>query len=66
VLLDVWLEMARHDIYMQPMGSMLTNAKYAAEIATRFAVDDCWLVFRFGYSDPPPRAPRLENILINE
>jgi hypothetical protein len=66
VLLDVWLEMARHEIYMQPMGSMLTNPKYAAEIARRFNVDDCWLVFRFGYSDVPPRAPRLENILINE
>jgi nitroreductase len=66
VLLDVWLEMARHDIYMQPMGSMLTNPAYAAEIARRFAVDDCWLVIRFGYSDHPPRAPRLESILINE
>jgi hypothetical protein len=29
-------------------------------------VDDCWLVFRFGYSDVPPRAPRLESILIDE
>jgi hypothetical protein len=66
VLLDVWLEMARHDIYMQPMGSMLTNPVYAAEIARRFAVDNCWLVFRFGYSDVPPRAPRLESILIDE
>jgi nitroreductase len=66
VLLDVWLEMARHDVYMQPMGSMLTNPTYAAEIARRFGVDDCWLVFRFGYSDRPPRAPRLENILIDE
>lgn len=66
VLLDVWLEMARHDIYMQPMGSMLTNPTYASEIARRFDVNDCWLVFRFGYSDVPPRAPRLESILINE
>jgi len=66
LLLDVWLEMARHDIYMQPMGSMLTNPVYAAEIAKRFSVDDCWLVLRFGYSDRPPRAPRLEHIVINE
>jgi len=66
VLLDVWLEMARHDVYMQPMGSMLTNPGYAAEIARRFGVDDCWLVFRFGHSDRPPRAPRLQNILIDE
>jgi hypothetical protein len=66
LLLDVWLEMARHDIYMQPMGSMLTNPVYAAEIAKRFSVDDCWLVIRFGYSDRPARAPRLEHIVVNE
>jgi hypothetical protein len=66
MLMDLWLEMARLDVYMQPMGSMLTNPRYAAEIARRFGVSDCWLVFRFGHSDPPPRAPRLETILINE
>lgn len=64
MLMELWLEMAREDVYMQPMGSMLTNPKYAAEIARRFGVDDCWLVIRLGYSDPPPRAPRLESILI--
>jgi hypothetical protein len=64
MLMDLWLEMARDDVYMQPMGSMLTNPKYSAEIARRFGVDDCWLVVRLGYSDPPPRAPRLESILI--
>jgi hypothetical protein len=64
MLMDLWLEMARDDVYMQPMGSMLTNPKYSAEIARRFGVDDCWLVLRLGYSDRPPRAPRLESILI--
>jgi hypothetical protein len=66
MLMDVWLEMAGHDVYMQPMGSMLTNPRYAAEIARRFDVNDCWLVLRLGYSDEPPRAPRLKDILINE
>ena len=66
MLFDFWIEMARRDVYMQPMGSMLTNPVYAAEIARRFGVDDCWLVIRLGYSDPPPRAPRLETILIND
>jgi hypothetical protein len=65
MLMDLWLEMARDDVYMQPMGSMLTNPRYAAEIARRFGVDDCWLVIRLGYSDPPPRAPRLESILLS-
>jgi hypothetical protein len=66
MLMDLWLEMARHQVYMQPMGSMLTNPRYAAEIARRFGVDDCWLVVRLGYSDPPPRAPRLRSILLDE
>src|SRR5206468_8692068 len=25
MLLDLWIEVARHNVYMQPMGSMLTN-----------------------------------------
>jgi hypothetical protein len=65
MLFELWIEMARHGVYMQPMGSMLTNPKYSAEIARRFGVDDCWLVIRMGYSDTPPRAPRLESILIS-
>jgi len=64
LLLDLWLEMARHQVYMQPMGSMLTNPRYVAEIERRFGVSDCWLVVRLGYSDVPPRAPRLEHIVI--
>ena len=63
-LFGIWVEMARHGVYVQPMGSMLTNPAYAAKIAERFGVTDCWLVMRAGYSDVPPRAPRLESILI--
>jgi hypothetical protein len=63
-LFGIWVEMARRGVYMQPMGSMLTNPNYAAKIAQRFGVPDCWLVMRAGYSEVPPRAPRLESILI--
>ncbi|AHG92802.1 hypothetical protein J421_5267 (plasmid) [Gemmatirosa kalamazoonensis] len=63
-LFDVWIEMARHGVYMHPMGSMLTNSVYATEIARRFGVTDCWLAMRVGYSDAPPRAPRLASILL--
>lgn len=66
MLMELWLEMANHEVYMQPMGSMLTNPRYAAEIARRFEVSDCWLVLRLGYSDEPPRAPRLKDILIHD
>jgi hypothetical protein len=62
-LFGLWIEMARHGVYMHPMGSMLTNPGYAATIAQRFDVTDCWLAMRVGYSDVPPRAPRLESIL---
>lgn len=64
LLLGLWLQMANDGVYMQPMGSMLTNPHYVAEIARWFGCDDCWLVVRLGYSDVPPRAPRLENILV--
>ena len=63
-LFGTWMEMARHDVYMHPMGSMLTNPTYAAAIAERFQVGDCWLAMRVGYSDAPPKAPRLESILL--
>ena len=63
-LFGIWTEMARQGVYVQPMGSMLTNPVYAEKIAQRFAVTDCWLVMRAGYSDIPPRAPRLESILL--
>ena len=63
-LFCMWSEMARHGVYIQPMGSMLTNPAYAARIAERFGVNDCWLVMRAGYCDIPPRAPRLESILL--
>ncbi len=64
-LFELWLLMARHGVYMQPFGSMLTNPAYARRVADDFGVEDCWLLFRFGYSDAPPRAPRLESILLD-
>jgi hypothetical protein len=64
MLFEMWLEMAARGVYMQPFGSMLTNPVYAKKIAARFGVDDCWLIMRLGYSDPPPRAPRLESIVV--
>jgi hypothetical protein len=63
-LFGIWVEMARHGVYVHPMGSMLTNPAYAARIAERFGVTDCWLVMRAGYSTVPPRSPRLESILL--
>jgi hypothetical protein len=66
MLLELWLAMAALGIYMQPFGSMLTNPIYAGRLAEQFRVNDCWLIMRLGYSDPPPRAPRLQSILLDE
>ena len=66
LLLELWLAMTRVGVRMHPMGSMLTNPRYAAAIAQRFGVSDCWLVFRFGYAPLPPRAPRLATIHLED
>ncbi|HYE80215.1 MAG TPA: hypothetical protein VEI97_19735 [bacterium] len=63
-LLRFWLTMAGHGVVMHPFGSMLTNPEYARLVAQQFDVPDCWLIFRFGYSDPPPQSPRLASILL--
>lgn len=66
MLMAFWIEMARQSIYMHPYGSMLTNPRYASAVARRFGVSDAWLIFRFGYSEIPPRSPRLASLLTHE
>ncbi len=58
-LMDLWLVMADLDVYMHPMGSMLTNPIYAERVARHVKQEDVWLVVRLGRSAEPPRAPRL-------
>jgi hypothetical protein len=66
-LMDLWLAMAEDQVYMHPMGSLLTNPDYAARIAGLVGHDDVWLVFRLGHSAEPERAPRLsaEELLVS-
>lgn len=64
MFLKFWIEMQRHGVVMHPLGSMITNADHRTRIFRYFKVDDCWLAFRFGYSDDPPRAPRLASVLV--
>ena len=66
MLMKFWIEMARQNIYMPPYGSMLTNSRYASAVASKFGVSDAWLIFRFGYSEIPPRSPRLASLLTHE
>ncbi len=66
LMMKFWLEMTRHGVVMHPFGSMLTNGKYAHWVADEFGVGDCYLIFRYGFSDKPPRAPRLQSVLSDE
>lgn len=64
-LYALWLAMAETGIYMHPFGSMLTNPVHAAWVARELAAPKTWLILRLGYSDPPPRSPRLASILVH-
>jgi hypothetical protein len=66
MLMDLWLAMTRHGIYMLPYGSMITNAPCNRYLRRRFAADDIWFVLRFGYSKAPPKAPRLASVLLGD
>jgi hypothetical protein len=63
LLLDLWLELTRHGLYLHPFGSTLTNPRYAARVADFFQREGGWLLFRLGHADPPPAAPRLASVL---
>jgi nitroreductase len=66
MLMDLWLAMTRHGLYMLPYGSMITNASCNRYLRERFAADDIWFILRFGYSKVPPKAPRLASVLMGD
>ena len=66
MLMQLWLSMTRHGVYMLPFGSMITNVPCHRYLRERFAADDIWFILRFGYSPVPPKAPRLASVLLGE
>lgn len=58
-LLQFWLEMTRHDVFLHPFGNLVTNAKAAARTWDKFGHKDIWLFFRMGHSPVPPQSRRL-------
>jgi hypothetical protein len=64
MLMQLWLSMAEHDVYMLPFGSMITNARCHAYLKKKFSAGDIWFILRFGYSAVPPKAPRLASVLL--
>lgn len=65
MLFELWMRMAAADIYMQPFGSMLTNAHHARWVEDALGVAQPWLILRLGYSDRPPASPRLASIVLS-
>jgi hypothetical protein len=63
MLMQLWLSMTRHGVYMLPFGSMITNSDCNRYLRQRFSADDIWFILRFGYSALPPKAPRLASVL---
>jgi hypothetical protein len=71
LLQRLWLEMTKHNVYLHPFGSVVTNAvshqRFTGHIGfTETGDDELWLLMRLGYSDEPPRSYRLttEEILL--
>jgi len=66
VLMNFWLSVTRHGLFIHPYGNLVTNRDAARWLREETGVADIWLVFKIGVSDPPPRSRRrsLEEILI--
>jgi hypothetical protein len=65
MLMQLWLSMTRHGVYMLPFGSMITNSDCNRYLRQEFG-NDIWFILRFGYSAVPPKAPRLASVLWGE
>ncbi len=64
MLMRFWFELTRHGLYLQPLGSVITNPTAHALMADKLAAADesegeIWLLMRLGYCPPPPRSLRL-------
>lgn len=57
-----WLELTRHELYLQPFGSVITNPRAHAQLTKRLAVDEeavpVWLLLRVGACKTPSRSFR--------
>jgi hypothetical protein len=71
LLQELWLEMTKHDVFLHPFGSVVTNPiahqKFLTKINHGANDGELWLLMRMGYSKEPPRSFRLStnDILID-
>ncbi len=64
-----WLLFTKHNAYIQPFGSLLTNEKAYQELCTKLNIEQgkkICMIFRVGYSKVPTKSYRLplEEIII--
>jgi len=65
-LMNFWLELTKHDLYIHPFGNLVTNGAAADWCREKMGLSDIWLVFKIGYSEEPPKSYRrpLEEVLV--
>lgn len=61
----IWLAFTRHDVYLHPFGTVITNPRSHAAFVTAAGVAEgdgrlAWMLFRYGHSAPPPPAFRRD------
>lgn len=59
----VWLELHRYGVVLHPFGTVITNPRSHAQFAEAVQAREgdsrlAWMLFRLGYSAPPPLAHR--------
>ena len=63
MLARLWLTMTKHELYLHPFGSVITNATAHEQMEKHFYNAErkhpLWLIVRLGYSETPPKAQRL-------
>jgi hypothetical protein len=57
-LIRFWLECTRLGYYFHPYGNLVTHRPTAARVEAELKLQDIWLAFKIGRSDPPPKSHR--------
>ena len=64
MLQHLWLEMTKYNVYMHPLGTIVTTQPAYKEFCEKINFNETentlWLLVRLGYSNEPPRSFRLE------
>ena len=61
--MKIWMYFAQNGVYLHPFGTVITNPRSHKQFVKKAGIteDDntmAWMLFRFGYSDLPPKAFR--------